>query len=332
MLPGDFIAYKMSGKITTSVSGLSEGIFWDFKTDNVSVDLLNTMGISPDLLAPPSNSFEASSLTNELFAELTGIQPGTPISYRAGDQPNNALALAVLEDGEAAGTGGTSGVVYAVSKSVVPDAQSRVNCFAHVNHTSEDPHIGTLLCINGTGILYNWLRTNFYADRAYPELEKIASEVTKGAEGVRVYSFGNGAERMLGNANPGATIKGLDFNRHTRKHILRAGLEGIAFAFAYGLEVMKEMGIEVRKMKVGDDNLFQSKVFGQTLADVAGVEIEVYHTNGAAGAAKGSAFGAGYFSNLREAVSNIHQVNEYSPSIDAELVEIYKDWKKGIAQ
>lgn len=332
MLPGDFIAYKMSGKITTSVSGLSEGIFWDFKTDSVSVDLLNTMGISPDLLAPPSNSFEASSLTNELFAELTGIQPGTPISYRAGDQPNNALALAVLEDGEAAGTGGTSGVVYAVSKSVVPDAQSRVNCFAHVNHTSEDPHIGTLLCINGTGILYNWLRTNFYADRAYPELEKIASEVTKGAEGVRVYSFGNGAERMLGNANPGATIKGLDFNRHTRKHILRAGLEGIAFAFAYGLEVMKEMGIEVRKMKVGDDNLFQSKVFGQTLADVAGVEIEVYHTNGAAGAAKGSAFGAGYFSNLREAVSNIHQVNEYSPSIDAELVEIYKDWKKGIAQ
>ena len=330
MLPGDYIAYKMSSKMTTSISGLSEGIFWDFKKGEIATDLLEIMGLSRDILPEPSGSFDVSSYTDASFEEITGILAGTPISYRAGDQPNNALALGVLQDGEAAGTGGTSGVVYAVSKSVQPDQQSRVNCFAHVNHSTDDPHIGTLLCINGTGILYNWLRTNFYADKAYPELERLASEIAAGAEGVRIYSFGNGAERMLGNANPGATIKGLDFNRHSRKHILRAGLEGIAFAFAYGLEVMEEMGIVVKKMKVGDDNLFQSRVFGQTLADVAGVNIEVYHTNGAAGAAKGSAYGAGYFSDLKEAVSNIHKVHEYISTNDGNIKSVYEDWKKGL--
>ena len=331
MLPGDYIAYKMSGNITTSISGLSEGIFWDFKNEKVAADLLDGMGLSSDLLPEAFGSFAPSCTTDSAFEQLTGIATGTPISYRAGDQPNNALALAVLEDGEAAGTGGTSGVVYAVSKSVDPDKQSRVNCFAHVNHSAQDPHIGTLLCINGTGILYNWLRTNFYADKAYPELEQIAATIDPGAEGVRVYSFGNGAERMLGNTNPGAKISGVDFNRHSRKHILRAGLEGIAFAFAYGLEVMKEMGIEVKTMKVGDDNLFQSSIFGQTLADVAGVSIQVFHTNGAAGAAKGSAFGAGYFTDLKDAVSNIHKVNEYTPVVNtAHIKGIFEDWKKGL--
>lgn len=330
MLPGDYIAYKMSGKFTTSISGLSEGIFWDFKNEKVATELMEGMGLDTNLLPEVFGSFEPSCITDDTFETTTGIKAGTPISYRAGDQPNNALALAVLEDGEAAGTGGTSGVVYAVSKSVDPDKQSRVNCFAHVNHSAQDPHIGTLLCINGTGILYNWLRTNFYMDKTYPELEQLASAIVPGADGVRVYSFGNGAERMLGNSNPGAKISGVDFNRHHRQHILRAGLEGIAFAFAYGLEVMKEMGIEVKKMKVGDDNLFQSAVFGQTLADVAGVAIEVYHTNGAAGAAKGSAFGAGYFDNLKEAVSNIHKVNEYVPGDNQAILSVFEDWKKGL--
>lgn len=331
MLPGDYIAFKMSGDYTTSFTGLSEGIFYDFQSNEISKNVLDVLGLDTNYFPKAVGSFEVASMTNQKFEELTGILAGTPISYRAGDQPNNALALGVLQSGEAAGTGGTSGVIYAVSDTIKFDQESRVNTFAHVNHSKSDPHFGTLLCINGTGILYNWIKSNFFEHLSYADCEKIAQSVEAGAGGVLMYPFGNGAERMLSNSFPGSSVHHLDFNRHNKNHILRAGLEGIAFSFVYGLEILRELGITLNQMKVGNDNLFQSDVFSQTLADAGEVAINVVETTGATGAAIGSAYGAGLISDLPSAFSNLQTVKSITPNTSDKIIkDVYIRWKNNL--
>lgn len=330
MLPGDYIAFRMSGEVTSTYSGMSEGIFFDFNRHEISRDLLEAMGINEGIFPKLGGSFETLTSTHATFEKLTGIPTGTPISYRAGDQPNNAFSLGVLSEGEAAGTGGTSGVIYTVSRSVAYDAFNRVNTFAHVNHSKDLPSLGTLLCINGTGILYNWMRTQFFDELRYSDLEKLISQVQ--AEGITFLPFGNGAERMLGNQVLSAFVGGIDFNRHDKRHLLRAGIEGIAFAFAYGFEILDALGVKPAKMRVGNDNLFQSAVFSQTLADVAGVEIKVYETTGAIGAAKGAALGAGLAEELSTLNQDLTSIQSFYPVSNAYAKEAYLHWKEILNQ
>jgi xylulokinase len=330
MLPGDYIAMMMSGAITSTYSGMSEGIFFDFAQHTISKDLLNAADFDESIIPSCGDSFDVLCNTNDGFEKLTGIKSGTPISYRAGDQPNNAFALGAIKDGEAAATGGTSGVVYTVSREVTFDAQSRVNSFAHVTHTKDNPSIGTLLCINGTGILYNWIRSNNFGEIAYSELEKIASAAPVGSDGLSILPFGNGAERMLGNKVIGASMHGIDFNRHNKGHVVRAGLEGIAFAFIYGMEAMKELGIDVGKIRAGNDNLFQSRVFAQTLSNLSGAEITICESTGAVGAAKGAAFGAGLYDTIEQSIDGIEEVGKIIPNNDEGYLEAYEKWKSNI--
>lgn len=329
MLPGDYIAYKMSGAFTTTFTGLSEGIFYDFEEHELAQDVLNAGGFDKDIFPIAGGSFESLCESNMDFENITGIKAGTPISYRAGDQPNNAFSLGVINDGETAATGGTSGVIYNVSSEVMYDPRSRVNSFAHINHEKHNPKIGSLLCINGTGIALSWLRNNFFNQSSYEDLDQMASSVNVGSDGLIHFSFGNGAERMLGNIVKGASFQNMDYNRHSSKHMVRATLEGIAFAFNYGIEVMKELNMNFVNLKVGNDNLFQSKIFSQTLANITGNVILIYETTGAIGAAKGAALGAGYYHNINEAISNIQKVKSIEPIVKNEVyVNAYKLWKK----
>ena len=330
MLPGDYISYKMSGAVTTTYSGMSEGVFFDFDQHEISYAMLQALGTDLSVFPDMGGSFDTLSKTNEAFEKLTGILAGTPISYRAGDQPNNAFSLGVLDAGEAAGTGGTSGVIYTVSKTASYDSRNRVNTFAHVNHTKEEPSYGTLLCINGTGILYNWVKNRFFADLDYFEMEKLAQQVL--SEGIIFLPFGNGAERMLENQVVSANILGLDFNRHDKRHILRAGLEGITFAFVYGLDVLEELGIKPSVMRVGNDNLFQSEIFSQTLADVAGITIKVYESTGAIGAAKGAAYGAALVSDLHLLNRDLREIRRFEPQNNDYAKEMYNRWKNELTK
>jgi xylulokinase len=307
MLPGDYIAYRMSGTMNTTVTGLSEGIMWDFQGQKPAVDLLKHFGIPDDYLPEivPICGVQGK-LTRKAAGEL-GLKEGIVIGYRAGDQPNNAMALNVLQPGELAATGGTSGVVYAVSSKPVYDPEQRVNSFAHVNYTPETPNTGVLLCINGAGSTYRWIRdllSQEHEKLPYAQLESMASVVLPGAEGLTILPFGNGAERMLGNANPGASIHGLNVNRHGRAHLIRSGLEGIAFAFLHGISVMEKLGIHGKVIRVGNDNLFQSPLFAQTIADISGLQIDVYHTTGAIGAAKASGVAIGIYPDLDAALAH----------------------------
>jgi len=313
-LPGDYLAWCMTGEKNTTITGLSEGIFWDFKNKEISSKLLEHWQIPKSLLPPIINVFGEQGFLSKKAADLLGLTEGIPVSYRAGDQPNNALSLGVLEPGEIAATGGTSGVVYAVANTIIPDSESRVNSFAHVNYSVNDPKIGVLLCINGTGILYSWLKNQWGKGLlSYAEMEKVAAGIPEGSDGLTIIPFGNGAERILKNKQLGASISGLDFNRHTSDHFIRAALEGIAFSFQYGMSILNEMGIQANRIKVGNDNLFQSTVFSQTLSNISSCSIEIIKTNGAEGAARGAAFGCGFYTSLAEAVGQTESIHTFHP-------------------
>lgn len=329
MLPGDYIAFRLTNEINTTIGGLSEGIFWDFKQNKISPEVLDVYEIDQKLLPPLVPTIGIQSLVSAEGEKLTGIKKGTPIAYRAGDQPNNAMSLGVMEPGAIAATGGTSGVVYAVTDQLISDPSERINSFAHVNHSEHSKRIGLLMCINGTGIQYAWLRRILDPAKGYDELEKKAQEVKPGSDGLIALPFGNGAERIFNNKIIGGHLSQLDFNRHGASHLLRAGLEGIAFTFQYGLECLKELGFHAENMRVGNDNLFQSQIFSETLATLSGCQIDVYNTSGAEGAARAAAVGAGLKDSLKSYQPSLEKINSYAPLIDSdEYHNAYLSWKE----
>lgn len=330
MLPGDFIAYKLSGTKTTTSSGLSEQILWNFKDDCRADFVAEYYGIPANIIPNDLPSIGIQTRTNAATEALLGIKEGTPISYRAGDQPNNAFSLNVMDSGEIAATGGTSGVVYGVTDTPKADPLSRVNTFLHVNHTSSVPRYGVLLCINGTGILNAWVRRTVAADLSYDQINELCETVDAGSDGVVMLPFGNGAERMLENRFTGASLSGVDLNRHNRAHVMRAAQEGIAFAFRYGIDIMRELGLNPKVIRAGKANLFLSPLFRRTLATLCDARIELYNTDGALGAARGAALGAGLYTSREEAFASLRLLETIEPdvSIREVLEQSYEHWKR----
>jgi xylulokinase len=330
MLPGDYIAMRLTGDITTTVGDLSEGIFWDFKENSLSRPLMEHFGFDPSFIPDIVPTFSVQGRVNAQAAADLGLAEGTPVSYRAGDQPNNALSLGVLNPGEIASTAGTSGVVYGVIGEVNYDKLSRVNTFAHVNHTAEQPRLGVLCCISGTGILNSWMRRNVMPEGiGYAEMNDIAAQAPIGADGVSILPFGNGAERILQNREAGASIHGINFNVHNRSHLLRAAQEGIVFSFVYGMEIMQQMGLRLDTIKAGRANMFLSPLFRDTLAGTTGATIELYDTDGAVGAAKGAGVGAGVYASTDEAFSTLQKLAVIEPDAahTADYKEAYRRWR-----
>jgi len=332
MLPGDYLAMKLSGEINTTISGLSEGMMWDFKEKRPAKFLFDYYGFAEDTIADIVPTFAVQSVVSKAAAEETGLAEGTPISYRAGDQPNNALSLNVFNPGEIASTAGTSGVVYGVLGDVNYDPKSRVNTFAHVNYTKELDRLGVLLCINGTGILNAWVHRNITPDLSYAEMNELAAQAPIGSDGVTISPFGNGAERVLENKEVGCQIKGINFNKHNRTHIVRAAQEGIVFSFCYGMEIMQQMGMDIKKIHAGKANMFLSPLFRDTLASTSGATIELLETDGSVGAAKGAGMGAGIYKDNVEAFSTLKRIATIEP--DAAKAQLYREayerWKENL--
>ena len=328
MLPGDYIAMKLSGEICTTISGLSEGMLWDFAEGAPAQMLLDYYGIDRSLIADIKPTFSEQGRVSAAAAAELGLAEGIPITYRAGDQPNNALSLNVFNPGEIASTAGTSGVVYGVLGDVNYDPKSRVNTFAHVNHTPDQTRLGVLLCINGTGILNSWMKRNVAPEGiSYAEMNDLAAKAPIGSAGVSIMPFGNGAERMLENREVGSSIHGVNFNVHDKSHLLRAAQEGIVFSFKYGIEVMEQMGMNVNKIHAGHANMFLSPIFRETLAGVSGAVIELYDTDGSVGAAKGAGIGACIYKDNSEAFATIEKLAVIEPAHTAEYTEAYETWK-----
>lgn len=329
MLPGDYVAWRMTGNCLTNPEGLSEYMLWDFRENGPARILMDYFGYSLDILPEVVPTFSnQGGLTAEAAAEL-GLAPGTPITYRAGDQPNNALSLNVFEPGEVAATAGTSGVVFGINDRVDYDPQSRVNNFAHVNHTAEDPRIGVMTCISGTGILNSWMKRNVAApDCSYDMMNELAAKSPVGSRGVTILPFGNGAERVLKNQDPGASFHGIRFNINDRNDLLRATQEGIVFALMYGMEVMEGIGMQINRIHAGHANMFLSPVFRDTLASVSGADIVLFDTDGSAGAARGAGIGAGIYDNRDQAFSTLKQIDIIHPAADRQpYIDAFARWK-----
>ena len=330
MLPGDYIAMRLTGEVCTTPSGLSEMMLWDFQTNAPARFLMDYFGYSESIIPEIKATFcEQGRLTTEAAAEL-GLAAGTPVTYRAGDQPNNALSLNVFNPGEVASTAGTSGVVYGINGTVDYDPRSRVNNFAHVNHSADQTRIGVMTCISGTGILNSWCKRNIAPDGiSYAAMNDLAAQAPVGSAGVTVLPFGNGAERVLENRQTGCSFHGINFNIHNRSHMLRAAQEGIVFSFMYGMEVMESIGMKINRIHAGHANMFLSPIFRDTLAGVSGAIIDLYDTDGAVGAAKGAGIGAGIYRNNTEAFASLVKLDEIHPASDrTPYIDAYARWKK----
>ncbi|HYK87786.1 MAG TPA: FGGY family carbohydrate kinase [Acidobacteriota bacterium] len=330
MLPGDYAALRMTGEACTTASGLSEGIFWDFHSNQVSEAILDYYGFDRSCLPDPLPTFSVQGkLLRSAAAEL-GLAVGTPVSYRAGDQPNNAFSLNVLNPGEIAATAGTSGVIYGVSSEARCDRLSRVNIFAHVNHQAGQPRLGVLLCINGTGILNSWIKRNLFDQTDYSGINDLAAGVARGSGGLIVLPFGNGAERMLGNLDTSCIISNLNFNLHSRSHLARAAQEGIVFSFKLGLGIMEGIGIRPSVIRAGHANMFLSPLFRQSLADLTGASIELYNTDGSQGAARGAGIGAGIYKSFAEAFGGLERILTVRPDAAGarDLIPFYHNWRE----
>ena len=327
MLPGDFIAMKLTGEITTSISALSEGIFFDFQTNKISKDIVDYFGFDESLFPDIRPVFSSHGNLRASVSEQLKLKKGIPVSYKAGDQPNNALSLNVLNPGEVAATAGTSGVIYGVSDKLAYDKESRVNTFAHVNYKPDERRLGVLLCINGTGSMYRWLKNTFGNTLSYPQMNDLAQGIPIGSNGLQVLPFGNGAERMLNNKLPGAHLHNIDLNLHTQAHVIRAVQEGIACSFRYGLDIMRGNGMNPTVIRAGKANLFLSDVFAETFVNITGIPVELYKNDGSVGAALGAGIGAGIFSSAQEAFANMHPVQLIEPTNTAQIEPVYQEWK-----
>lgn len=328
LLPGDFIAMKLSGQCTTTISALSEGIFWDFKRNGLSKDVFDYFGFDEAMIPAIKKVFENHGQLKEEVAGELSLRANIPVSYKAGDQLNNALSLNVLQPGEVAATAGTSGVIYSVSDVHAFDKQSRVNTFAHVNHTEHKKRLGILLCINGTGIMNSWIRNISGGHLSYEQMNDAAGKLNAGSDGLFVLPFGNGAERMLNNKTVGAHIQNIDLNKHGSAHIFRATQEGIAFAFRYGLDIMRENGLQPTVIRAGRANLFLSDVFARAFVNATNIPVELYECDGSVGAAIGAGLGAGIYTGEREAFASMKRL-QYIKPLDANLYDgLYKEWKQ----
>jgi xylulokinase len=332
MLPGDYIGLCLTGESTTSISALSEGIFWDFKNHQISKAVMDVYGFDSTIFPDIKPVFGSHGSLRKEVATALGLPAGIPVAYKAGDQPNNALSLNVLKPGEVAATAGTSGVIYAVSDQLVYDKQSRVNTFAHVNHTAEQTRTGVLLCINGTGILNRWVREHFGKDMHYEDMNMHAKSVTPGSLGLQILPFGNGAERIFNNQIIGAHLDGLDLNAHGRAHVFRASQEGIAYAFRYGLDILRENAVKPSVIRVGKANMFLSSLFAEIFVDVTQVPVEVYENDGSVGAALGAGIGSGIFKDSEEAFSNTKVLKTIEPGAPDQYENLYQDWKKTLVE
>jgi xylulokinase len=334
MLPGDYIAMRLTGQINTTVTGLSEGMFWDFPGNKLDGRLMEYYGIPREFIPELVPAFGMQGEILPDIAHELGLKPGIPVTYRAGDQPNNAFSLNVLQPGEIAATAGTSGVVYGVTDQYAYDPKSRVNIFAHVNHTGDDARLGVLLCVNGTGILNSWVQKNLSGKKlTYPEMNEKASQIPIGSQGLAIIPFGNGAERIIENRNPGCEISNLNFNIHHAGHIIRAAQEGIAFSFKYGIDIMSEYTkLHVSQIRAGHANMFLSPVFRDALASITGVSIDLYDTDGSEGAARGAGVGSGIFKSFAEAFSNLEKLSSVTPieSKITEYEEAYQQWLQAL--
>jgi xylulokinase len=332
MLPKDYVRFRMTGERAIDVADASGTLLLDVSKRSWSREVLEAAEIDVSMLPALYESQEVCGKVSEAGARATGLKAGTPVVAGAGDQAAGATGMGIVVPGAVSATIGTSGVVFAATDRPALDSKGRLHTFCHA--VPERWHV--MGVTQAAGLSLRWFRDQFGAGPddgrdPYERLTEEAARVPAGSEGLlwAPYLMGERTPHLDPNAR-GALI-GLTAS-HTRGHIVRAILEGIAFSLKDTFTLFEEMGVPVTRIRLGGGGA-RSALWRQIQADVYGQEVEIVATEeGAAyGAAILAAVGAGKWGSVDAACNEIVHTEQRiapQPEITKLLQERYAAYRR----
>lgn len=307
MLPKDYIRYRLTGVMATDVADASGTLLLDVARRRWSSDVLADLDLDPALLPDLFEGPSVTGVVSDEAAGLTRLTPGTPVVAGGGDQSANAVGVGAVSEGVGALSLGTSGVVFVPTARPVVEPEGRVHSFCHA--VPDTWHVmGVMLSAAGS---LRWYRDTLAPGVDFGALAAEAGPVAPGADGLRFLPYLTGERTPHADPAARGAFVGLTV-RHTRAHLTRAVLEGVAFGLRDGLELMRDAGVGMPGEFRASGGGTKSPLWRQVVADVLDVPVvSVGTAEGAAfGAAVLAAVGAGWFPSVAEAEAALVRTGE----------------------
>jgi xylulokinase len=311
MLPKDYVRFRLTGERAIDVADASGTLLLDVAGRKWSAEMIRRTRIEESMLPCLYESQEVCGAVTASGAAATGLKTGTPVVAGAGDQAAGATGMGIVMAGAVSATIGTSGVVFAATDRPALDSKGRLHTFCHA--VPQRWHV--MGVTQAAGLSLRWFRDQFGSGAddgrdPYERLTAEASAVLAGAEGLlwAPYLMGERTPHLDPKAR-GALI-GLTAS-HTRGHVIRAILEGVAFSLKDTFTLFAEMGVPVRRIRLGGGGA-RSPLWRQIQADVYGQEVEIVEAEeGAAyGAAILAGVGAKCWSSVDSACAEVVKVSQ----------------------
>jgi xylulokinase len=316
LLPKDYVRFRLTGEHAMDVAEASGTLMFDVADRRWSEEMMASVGLPMTCLPKLFESPEICARLSHAGAAHAGLKPGTPVVAGAGDQAGGAVGMGIVRAGAVSATIGTSGVVFAATDTPAMDVRGRVHTFCHA--VPGRWHV--MGVTQAAGLSLRWIRDLLKnsANLSYDQLTREAASVPAGSDGVLWSPYLMGERTPHLDPNARATLTGLAAN-HTRAHVVRAVLEGVAFSLKDTFSLFAEMKVPVSTIRVGGGGA-RSELWRQIQADVYGREVEILAAEeGAAyGAALLAGVGAKFWSSVDEAceaVVNVqHRVKPNQPA------------------
>jgi len=280
LCPKDYVRYRLTGTLAMDMQEASGTLLLDVAHRRWSTEVAEAAGIPMAWLPPLFEGPEICAHISAAGAAATGLTAGTPVAAGAGDQGAGAVGMGILAPGSVSATIGTSGVVFAATAQPTLDPLGRLHTFCHAA-----PGVWHVMGVtNGAGLSLRYIRETFFPDSTYDDLTALAATAPPGSDGLlwAPYLFGERTPHLDPNAR--AALTGLTAS-HTRGHIVRAVLEGVAFSLNDTFTLFRELHIPVNKIRLGGGGA-RSPLWRQIQADVYNHPVEILE------AEEGGAFGA----------------------------------------
>jgi xylulokinase len=318
LLPKDYVRFRLTGSRATDVADASGTLLFDVAHRQWSAPMLEVAGLHADLLPRVFESQQISGHVSEEAGRATGLRAGIPVVAGAGDQAAGAVGMGIVEPGAVSATIGTSGVVFAATAAPVRDPQGRIHTFCHAI-----PNCWHVMGVTqAAGLSLKWFREQFSANGnsavdSYDHLMEEAAKTPAGAEGLLWAPYLMGERTPHLDPNARGALVGLTAG-HTRGHMIRAILEGVAFSLRDCLTIFSELQIPVASIRLGGGGA-RSPLWCQIQADIFGREVSVLQAEEgpAYGAALLAGVGVGAWPSVRNACeASVRVARRFEP--DAE--------------
>ena len=327
MLPKDYVRFKLTGARATDVADASGTLLFDVVNRRWSSEMLQASDLQPEILPQVFESPEITGRVSKDGAAASSLQEGTPVVAGGGDQAAGAVGMGIVEPGNVSATIGTSGVVFAATSRPVVEPQGRIHTFCHA--IPGRWHV--MGVTQGAGLSLRWFRDQFCVGASYDELMKEAAAAPAGADGLLWTPYLMGERTPHLDPNARGALVGLTA-QHTRAHVIRAILEGVAFSLRDTFTIFRDLGVPVKSIRLGGGGA-RSPLWQQIQADVYGMRVDLIAAEeGAAyGAALLAGVGAGVWPSVETACeTSVHVAKQVEPI--AKNVELmnrrYEEYRK----